>query len=165
MLQVKNLTKKYQKFLALDNINFTLKKGEILGLVGDNGAGKTTLINCILVNVKTVSGQIFLNKIEIEKNHKDCLKIIFMPDLMGVTIDLTIKEYVSYLAILKKEDKKKALAKLVMALNELGFEKDLVNKKISNLSAGQKKKVFLCDAFKFKSWFINFRWTYCKFRC
>ena len=48
MIEVKNVTKKYGKFIAVDNISFTINEGEIIGLLGPNGSGKSTTINCIL---------------------------------------------------------------------------------------------------------------------
>ena len=47
MIEVKNVTKKYGKFIAVDNISFTINEGEIIGLLGPNGAGKTTLFNLL----------------------------------------------------------------------------------------------------------------------
>ena len=58
VLEVKNLTKKFGKFTAVDNISFSLREGEILGLLGPNGAGKTTTIDILLGLTKVTSGEI-----------------------------------------------------------------------------------------------------------
>lgn len=161
MLEIKNLTKKYNNFLALENINLKINSGEIVGLVGDNGTEKTTLINCILGTIKKNSGEILLNNLPIENNKKDSLKFFFMPDLLSFSLDFTVKEYVSYLALLKKENKKECLKKLDFVFNELEYEKSLKNKKINKMSAGQKKKNILCCFIKFGSRVFNFRWANC----
>ena len=61
ILQTQNLTKKYKDFTALDNVNITIQKGDIYGLIGRNGAGKTTLMKLILGFANKTSGEIMIN--------------------------------------------------------------------------------------------------------
>ena len=58
VIEVKNLTKKYKDLMAIDNLSFDVKEGEILGLLGPNGSGKSTTINCILSLLNYMSGSI-----------------------------------------------------------------------------------------------------------
>jgi len=74
VLKVKNLTKSFGDFTAVDGVSFELKKGEILGLLGPNGAGKTTTIQMLLGTLKPTSGQIeYLVKIFLPIDQK-CYK-------------------------------------------------------------------------------------------
>ena len=67
MIEVKNVTKKYGKFIAVDNISFTINEGEIIGLLGPNGAGKSTLMNLITQNLEPDEGEILINGISTAK--------------------------------------------------------------------------------------------------
>ena len=60
IIEVKNLTKKYKNLTAVDNLSFTVKEGEILGLLGPNGSGKSTTINCILSLLNYQNGDILI---------------------------------------------------------------------------------------------------------
>jgi len=68
VLEVKNLTKKFSKFTAVNNISFDLKEGEILGFLGPNGAGKTTTIDMILGLIKPTSGEVRIFDLPFEQN-------------------------------------------------------------------------------------------------
>jgi branched-chain amino acid transport system ATP-binding protein len=72
MIKVENVTKKFGGLTAIDNVSFSVKKGEVLGIIGPNGSGKTTLINCITGFLKPTSGKIFFKNIDItgKKPHK-----------------------------------------------------------------------------------------------
>ena len=67
-IEIKNLSKEYNNILAVKNINFTINKGSIVGLLGPNGCGKTTTIGMILGLLKPTNGQVLINGMDIEKN-------------------------------------------------------------------------------------------------
>ncbi|MAG48047.1 ABC transporter ATP-binding protein [archaeon] len=71
---IKNLTKKYKNLLAVDNISFNIKKGEIFGLLGPNGAGKTTIINCITQLSTITNGTIKVNSYDTKENYLEARK-------------------------------------------------------------------------------------------
>lgn len=76
ILEIKNLIKRYEEFLAVDNVNLSIKEGEIFGLLGPNGAGKTTIINCIIGLNRIDSGNIFVFGKDIKKHELDIKKHI-----------------------------------------------------------------------------------------
>ncbi|WP_274540744.1 ATP-binding cassette domain-containing protein [Staphylococcus pseudintermedius] len=80
MLEIKKLSKKFKKNhkYSLENVNFTIKKGEIVGLIGKNGAGKTTLMKLIAKAIKPTSGEVFFNKKNILNSPNSLKDIGFM---------------------------------------------------------------------------------------
>ena len=70
MIEVKNVTKKYGKAVAVDNISFNIKEGEIVGLLGPNGAGKSTTMNMLTGFIEQTEGEILINGYDIFKNKK-----------------------------------------------------------------------------------------------
>ncbi|MFH1607941.1 MAG: ATP-binding cassette domain-containing protein [archaeon] len=65
---IKNLTKRYKKLIAVDDLSLQVKKGEIFGILGPNGAGKTTLINVLSTLLKPSQGKVLVNDFDIQKN-------------------------------------------------------------------------------------------------
>ena len=80
MIEVKNVTKKYGKFKAVDDISFTVKDGEVVGFLGPNGAGKSTTMNMITGFIEPTEGTIIVNGYDIMKKTKKAKKQIgYMP--------------------------------------------------------------------------------------
>lgn len=146
MIQVKNLTKKYGNFVAVDKLSFEINDGEIIGLLGPNGAGKSTTMNMMTGFIEPTEGTIFINGNDILKNSKDAKKQIgYMPENIPLYQDLTVKEFVKFMAELKyvsKKDKKNEIEKII---KEVGLI-DVQNKLIKNLSRGYKQRVSLAGA-------------------
>lgn len=143
MIKVKNVTKKYGSFTAIDNISFEIKKGEIVGLLGANGAGKTTTMNMITGFIEQTDGEILIDDINtLKKPKKAKSKIGYMPEGVPLYTDLTVKEFVTYMAEIKKVNKKEKKEKVNKALEETGI-KEVQNKLIKNLSRGYKQRVSL----------------------
>ncbi len=143
MIKVKNITKKYGSFTAVDNINFEIKEGEIVGLLGANGAGKTTTMNMITGFIEQTDGNILIDDIDTLKKPKKAKgKIGYMPEGVPLYTDLTVKEFVSYMAEIKKVNKKIRKDKVSEVLKETGLM-DVQNKLIKNLSRGYKQRVSL----------------------
>lgn len=70
MIEVKNVTKKYGNFVAVDNISFNIKEGEIIGLLGPNGAGKSTTMNMITGFIEQTEGEIIIDGYDMLKKPK-----------------------------------------------------------------------------------------------
>ena len=146
MIELKNVTKKYGKFKAVDNISFSVKEGEIIGLLGPNGAGKSTTMNMITGFIEQTEGEIIINGYDITKKPKKAKKSIgYMPEGVPLYTDLTVKEFVTYMAELKKVDKKTKKEQVEKVLNATGIQ-NVKNKLIKNLSRGYKQRVSMAGA-------------------
>lgn len=146
MIEVKNVTKKYGNFVAVDNISFTVKDGEVVGFLGPNGAGKSTTMNMITGFIEPTDGSIIVNGFDVQKKGINAKKQIgYMPEGVPLYTELTVKEFITYMAELKKVKKKERKEKVQKALTETGL-KDVEKKLIRNLSRGYKQRVSLAGA-------------------
>ena len=143
MIEVKNVTKKYGSFVAVDNISFTIKDGEVVGFLGPNGAGKSTTMNMITGYIEQTEGNIIVDGYDtIKKTKKAKKEIGYMPEGVPLYTDLTVKEFVTYMAELRKVERKTKKQKVQEVLKETGLD-TMQNKLIKNLSRGQKQRVSL----------------------
>ena len=157
MIEVKNVTKKYGSFTAVDNISFKIEEGEIIGLLGPNGAGKSTTMNMITGFIETTEGEILIDGNDISKKPRKAKRQIgYMPEGVPLYSDLTVKEFVTYMAELKKVDRKTRKEKVQKIIEQTGL-KDVQNKLTKNLSRGYKQRVSLAGALVRKSRSINSR--------
>lgn len=146
MIEVKNVTKKYGNFTAVDNISFDVKDGEIVGLLGPNGAGKSTTMNMITGFIEMTEGEIFVNGYDISKKPQKAKKQIgYMPEGVPSYQELTAKEFIKYMAELKLIDRKTRKEQVEEAIKKTGLE-DVQNKLIRNLSRGYKQRVSMAGA-------------------
>ena len=146
MIEVKNITKKYGNFTAVDNINFKIEEGEIIGLLGPNGAGKSTTMNMITGYIEPTEGEIIVNGYDISKKPKKAkTQIGYMPEGVPLYSDLTVKEFVTYMAELKKVDRKTRKEKVEKIIEQTGL-KDVEKKLTRNLSRGYKQRVSMAGA-------------------
>ena len=117
MIEIKNITKRYGSFLAVDDISFEVKDHEIVGFLGPNGAGKSTTMNMITGFIEPTKGKIIINGYDISKSPIKAKKQIgYMPESVPLYNDLTVKEFVDYMADLKnvsRKDKKEAVKKVL----------------------------------------------------
>lgn len=146
MIEVKTVTKKYGNFIAVDNITFNVKDGEVVGLLGQNGAGKSTTMNMITGFIEPTEGTIIINGYDIMKKSLKAKKQIgYMPENVPLYPELTIKEFVSYMAELKLVGRKERKQEVENAIKETGLE-EVKNKLIRNLSRGYKQRVSMAGA-------------------
>ena len=146
MIEVKNVTKKYGKAVAVDNISFNIKEGEIVGLLGPNGAGKSTTMNMLTGFIEQTEGEILINGYDILKKPKKAKKEIgYMPEGVPLYTDLTVKEFVTYMAEIKKVNKKEKKQKVQEIIEKTGL-KEVQNKLTKNLSRGYKQRVSMAGA-------------------
>ncbi|MDY3947796.1 MAG: ATP-binding cassette domain-containing protein [Bacilli bacterium] len=138
MLKVENVTKYYGDFLAVDNLSFEVKDGEIFGLLGVNGAGKTTTFRMIIGLLDKTSGTITLDDKPIDYTQTD--KIGFLTEERSLLLKLTVLEQAIYYGVLKGM-RKSAVEKKLDELLERFNIKEYKNRKLKELSKGNQQKV------------------------
>ena len=145
MIDVLNLKKSYGKKVALSDVSFKVKKGEILGLLGPNGAGKSTTMNIMTGYIAATDGDVLVDGISIlEKPYEVKKKIGYLPELPPLYLDMTVRGYLEFVYDLKKVRlAKKAHINEVCAL--VGID-DVAERIIKNLSKGYKQRVGLAAA-------------------
>ena len=144
-LEMKNLTKNYGNYCALNSFSITLTDG-IYGLLGANGAGKSTLMSLITDNVQRTSGEILCDGKEILKlGKKFRQKIGFMPQQQGYYENMSARAFILYMASLKGINKKEAKMQTDKLLKTVNLEK-VSHKKIGEFSGGMKQRVLLAQA-------------------
>lgn len=138
MLKVSHIKKYYDNFLAVDDLSFEVKPGEIFGLLGVNGAGKTTTFRMIIGLLETSSGKITLDGKPIDYSVTD--KIGFLTEERSLLTKLTVLEQAIYYGVLKgmkEEDIERRLDELLEKFKIADYK----NKKIKELSKGNQQKV------------------------
>ena len=143
MLKLENVRKTYGSLVAVDDLSFTVKDGEIFGLLGENGAGKTTTFRMIMGLLEPDKGNITLNGKKIDYNETD--KIGFVTEERSLLTKLTVKEMIEYYGVLKGMDEKDIDKKLDYWLEKFEI-KDYKFKKIKELSKGNQQKIQFISA-------------------
>jgi len=146
LIEVKNITKKYGNFEAVQDLNFTVNDGEILGFLGPNGAGKSTTMNMITGYIEPTEGSIIVEGYDISKKPKQAKKQIgYMPENVPLYPELTVREFIQYMADLKgvkRKDKKAEIQRVMEATSLVDVQKKLIR----NLSRGYKQRVSMAGA-------------------
>ena len=145
-IEIKNLSKEYNNILAVKNINFTINKGSIVGLLGPNGCGKTTTIGMMLGLIKPTSGTVFINGHNIENENyrtKILEKVNFISPYVELPKKLTVEENLKvYGKLYDVNNLQDKISDLMKQLNLFEFKK----RKTGELSSGQKNRVSLAKA-------------------
>lgn len=146
MIKVENLTKNYGKTLAVNDISFEIRDGEILGFLGPNGSGKTTTINMIVGLLDATSGNIEIDGMDIFQNPVEAKKkIAFLPDNPEIYEDMTGRKFVYFVANIYGIEKEERDKRLALLADRFGMTDDL-DTLISGYSHGMKQKVALISA-------------------
>ncbi|NMR33374.1 ATP-binding cassette domain-containing protein [Chryseobacterium aquaticum] len=141
-LQINNLTKKFGEQTALNTINISIDKNEIIGLLGPNGAGKSTLMKSIVGALKIDEGEIIFNGKNISENEIESKKNIgFLPENNPLYLEMYVKEYLQFVANIHKISESRVDE--VIELVGITPEK---SKKIGQLSKGYKQRIGLAQA-------------------
>lgn len=141
-VNVRNLSKYYQKKRVLDNINFQLKKGEIVGFLGPNGAGKSTLMKIICSYIKQDSGSVLVcGKDNLKESQKVKEKLGFLSENNPLYDYMYVKEFLKFIQSIHKKDNS-----YLMKVIELMDLKVVLNKKIETLSKGFRQRVGIAQA-------------------
>ena len=146
MIEVKNLTKCYGKHLAVDNLSFTVEKGQIYGFLGPNGAGKSTTMNIMTGYLGATKGEVLIDGHDILKEPEEAKRCIgYLPEQPPLYLEMTVMEYLRFAAGLKKIPKEDMEIQIEQAMR-LTRLSDVRGRLISNLSKGYKQRVGLAQA-------------------
>jgi ABC-2 type transport system ATP-binding protein len=144
-VEVKNLVKKFNSVIAVNNISFIIEKNKTLGLLGPNGCGKTTSIGMVLGLITPTNGKIFINEIEFNSNSK--IKLLSLMNFASPYIELpkklTVKQNLEIYARLYGV--KKITDRISEMIEDLNL-KNFLDKKTGELSSGQKNRVSLAKS-------------------
>ena len=138
MIEAKNLSKSFEDIKALDNINATIRDGDVFGLIGTNGAGKSTFLKILAGVLKPDSGEILIDNEHVFENIKAKDKFFYICDEQYFFANTTAKEMIKFYSSVYKSFDIKKCESLLNAL-DLGL-----NRKVNTFSKGMKKQ--LCIA-------------------
>lgn len=141
-IEVSNISKSYGNQKALDNVSFSVKKGEIVGFLGPNGAGKSTLMKILTTYINADEGSAAVNGHDVNTDQKAVqLSIGYLPEHNPLYLDLYVREYLAFNAEVYKVPKSRI--EEVIILTGLSSES---HKKIAQLSKGFRQRVGLANA-------------------
>ena len=144
IIEIKELKKVFNKTIAVDNLNFKIQKGQIIGLLGPNGCGKSTTIGMMLGLIKPTSGSVIIKNKNIENNRTNLLeKMNFISPYVELPKKLTVQENLKvYAQLYGVKDVKEKIDNLMEKLNLTDFK----SRNTGELSSGQKNRVSLAKA-------------------
>lgn len=146
MIEVKNLVKNYGKYEAVKGISFKVDTGEVVGFLGPNGAGKSTTMNIITGYISASSGEVSIDGFDILKNPKEAKKRIgYLPEIPPLYTDMTVTEYLEFVADLKGIKKNEIKPMLADIMDKIKIT-HVSGKVIKNLSKGYRQRVGLAQA-------------------
>ncbi len=146
MIEIQNVSKRYGNKLAVDDVTFTIKKGEILGFLGRNGAGKSTTMNIVTGYISASSGHVLLDGYDILENPREFKRRIgYLPEMPPLYMDMTVDEYLKFVCNLKDVDKVTRKAHLDEVCELTGIP-NMRKRLIKNLSKGYKQRVGVAQA-------------------
>jgi ABC-2 type transport system ATP-binding protein len=141
-IEVKNITKTYGTQKALDNVSFSVKKGEIVGFLGPNGAGKSTLMKILTTYLTADEGEAFVNSFDVTSAQKSVQQSVgYLPEHNPLYLDLYVREYLEFSADVHKTAKSR-----IQEVIELTGLTPECHKKIGELSKGFRQRVGLATA-------------------
>jgi ABC-2 type transport system ATP-binding protein len=146
MIEVSQLTKRYRDRLAVDNLSFTVQKGEVIGFLGPNGAGKSTTMRILTGFMPATSGtariagfDVFEDPLEVKR------RIGYLPENPPVYTDMTPRAYLDFVAGLKGIPRKRVKSEIEKVAHQARVE-DVLDRVTGNLSKGYRQRVGLAQA-------------------
>ena len=145
MIEVSGLSKRYGNHLAVNDVSFSVKKGEVIGFLGPNGAGKSTIMNILTGYLSLTQGEVKIDGFDVMEYPEEVKKRIgYLPEIPPLYIDMKVSEYLDFIFDLKKvKFPKKAHINEVMKLVKIDH---VSNRLIKNLSKGYRQRVGFAGA-------------------
>jgi ABC-2 type transport system ATP-binding protein len=141
MIETINLTKKYDQFVALDNLNLSINAGDCFGFIGPNGAGKTTTIKILATLLKPSSGQAMIDGLTVGYQNRQIRPIIgYVPDFMGAYTDMVVVEYLEFFASCYgiHGPQRRKVVQDVLDLTDLNYK---ATAEVNSLSRGMQQRL------------------------
>jgi ABC-2 type transport system ATP-binding protein len=146
VIKIQNLTKYYGKRLAVDNIDFNVEKGEIVGFLGPNGAGKTTTMRMITGYLMPTRGDVWIADHNMATHSLEGRRLIgYLPEMAPLYTEMTTRSYLAFTARLRGLDKRKTRRRVDEVVQQCALE-EYVDVLLSKLSKGFKQRVGLAQA-------------------
>ncbi len=145
MIELKHLSKHYGLTVALDDVNCSIQKGEIIGFVGPNGAGKTTAMKIITTYTAPSSGTAIVDGYDVLENPYEVRKMIgYLPETVPLYYDMLVSEYLQFIGEARHLNGKLS-SRLDWVIQACGLE-SVLNRKIGVLSKGYKQRTCLAQS-------------------
>lgn len=145
MITINNLTKQYASIKALDNINLSFGKGEIVFLVGPNGAGKSTLMKSVAGFIRPTHGEVLIEGKNVQEDRSALTFLGYVPENAPLYTEMTAYEYIKFVAGLWRMKAVEFEKKLRFVIENLQLE-EVLNQKTETLSKGFKRRVAIAGA-------------------
>jgi ABC-2 type transport system ATP-binding protein len=143
LIQVTNLSKRYGPHKAVDNVSFTVEKGEIVGFLGPNGAGKSTTMNILTGYLSSSEGDVIIDGQNILEDPEEIkAKIGYLPENPPLYFDMTVQEYLRFVCEIKNVSRNDISQRIEYGLETVRIS-DVRSRLIKNLSKGYKQRVGL----------------------
>lgn len=145
MINVTGLSKRYGTHLAVENVNFQIEKGEVIGFLGPNGAGKSTIMNILTGYLSMTQGKVEIDGFDITEHPEDAKRRIgYLPEIPPLYVDMKVREYLGFIYDLKKvKFPKKPHIDEILKLVKI---ENVQNRLIKNLSKGYRQRVGFAQA-------------------
>lgn len=146
MIEIKNLTKRFDQFTAIDNLSFQVEEGEVLGFLGPNGAGKSTTMKVITGFLSPTSGKVTVDGYDISEHPIQVKSLIgYLPEGAPSYGDMTTLEFLNFIAEVRGFRGDEAQSRINHVLHEVALT-DVAHQTIDTLSKGYKRRVGLAQA-------------------
>lgn len=145
MIEVTGLSKRYGTYLAVENVSFSIQKGEVVGFLGPNGAGKSTIMNILTGYLSLTQGKVTIDGFDVAENPEEAKRRIgYLPELPPLYTDMKVREYLNFVYDLKKvKFPKGPHIDEIMRLVRIDH---VQNRLIKNLSKGYRQRVGFAQA-------------------
>ncbi|MCD4806533.1 MAG: ABC transporter ATP-binding protein [Methanococcoides sp.] len=146
IITVKELSKRYDGFAAVEDVSFDIKRGEIFGLLGPNGAGKSTIISILCCLLEPTAGRVTIDGFDVEKNSNEIKKIIgIVPQEISLYYTLTARENLTFYAKIYGLSGKTMKDRIEALLDMVGLT-DRADDKLEGYSGGMKRRINIAVA-------------------
>ncbi|MFO7870835.1 MAG: ABC transporter ATP-binding protein [Kiritimatiellia bacterium] len=147
MIRVKNLTKRFGRTTALDNISFEVRRGEILGILGPNGAGKTTLMRVLCSYLPPTGGTVRIDGLDVFRDSMEVRRRLgYLPERVPIYREMKVAEYLRYRGRIKGLRGKRLLKRVDEVIRTCGLEA-VSSRLVGRISKGYVRRVGLADSF------------------
>jgi len=146
MITLSHLTRRYGEFLAVDDVSFTIGRGEVVGLLGHNGAGKTTIMKMLTGYLEPTSGWIHVDELEIGRDTAAIQRRVgYLPENCPAWPEMTVIEFLEYQAVLHDTPPARRMQAVAAAIRRTEL-RDKATQSIQTLSRGYRQRVGVAQA-------------------